>query len=206
MGDYFKKKPINDRLTNDELKFLLKRLKKIKSSSSLSKYEREIVNLIIKQTNKLINDKQNDKKEDNNKAIQNNYSIFQNRKKTLKTSLYNKINDYIIIFLKTNCKPLRGILCNVNVDYIILVNNFDVFGIKINEIASVQTNINNNNNKISKEKIKFKDQYYLEEGSKITEKKDSIKVNDSDLKQDKETHEDNIIIKNEQKKYSISEK
>ena len=189
MGDYSEKESYNDDFKIDDLKFLLKRLKEINSNHSLSKDEREILSLLIEQIYKLINEKQRTK-----------------IKNTIKASLEDKIDDYIIIFLKSNCKEcmVRGILTNVYQDFIVLIDDIYLLQVKIDEIASVQTQITNNHHEHS-EKIKFKDQYYLEEEYfEDNESNDTIinnKINDSNSGENNEPNNKMKITK-EHKEYT----
>ena len=201
MGDY---KTQNKEFSREELVFLIKRMKELREDSSLSENEKKILTLLIQQTRDIIDNK----KRDNNNKQQNVNLINQQNNRELKNILEIKIGSYVVLSLNTNGKPSEaaGVLSNVYHDFIVLINDLDLYYIKINKIASIKNNLSKES-KNSEDKITFKDQYYLEE-KRINNDENQSEESNKDNNKDSTTKnisEDNLKINKQQKNYSVSD-
>lgn len=204
----------NNNFTARELSYFLDKLEGIKSDSSLSTLEREIVDFLIKQTQKLLdngevryNNIKNNIRESSIKEKNQDFSNFNSKNRRIKNSLKDKVGRFIIVYIKTggkNCK-MKGILSNVHQDFIILINNSNLFEIKIKEIAAIKIRVSSGERcGGGKEKIKYKDQYYLNENEFCDDSPEPESERIKTCIEDKE--QKNYNIKREQKDYSASDK
>mgnify|MGYP006290438689 FL=1 len=194
----------NKEFSREELVFLIKRMKELREDSSLSENEKKILTLLIQQTRDIIDNK----KRDNNNKQQNVNLINQQNNRELKNILEIKIGSYVVLSLNTNGKPSEaaGVLSNVYHDFIVLINDLDLYYIKINKIASIKNNLSKES-KNSEDKITFKDQYYLEE-KRINNDENQSEESNKDNNKDSTTKnisEDNLKINKQQKNYSVSD-
>ena len=210
MDNYQGKKKDLDNFSKEDLNFFLNKLKSIKNNSSLSKIENKLVDFLLNQTQHLIQKKENYGNNNNRENLdidensQNMTSKFNN-KKLLKSNLKEKVESFIIINLKTsgkNCQ-IRGILSSIHDDFVVLINGSEIYHIKIKEIASIKTRVRKGLSDKPEKKIKYKDQYYLEEEKCFDKpKKDS---NEKKEDNDKNKQENNIKIKKSKKEYNVAE-
>lgn len=201
----------DNNFTARELKYFLDKLQGMKGKSSLSTLEREIVEFLIKQTQRLLENGKVNYQDETNKHFrsdsnnQNLKAASRRRGSRIRNSLKNKIGQFIIVYIKTGgekCK-MKGILSNVYQDFIVLINNLKLFEIKINDIAAIEVRVSSGESECSGEKIRYKDQYYLDE-KEFVDNSPEAEPENTEIRNNKE--QKNYNIKREQKDYSVSDK